>query len=127
MAIHRRLRQAAKKALAALPRLRRPRKPKGPRKAQRRAPYGEGPTIDERLAPIAAKALAGQHVECAWEFFCLQYFPGWEHERVAAALGLWSTRQGYEGLIIALAAAFAALYAAMYVGFPLLMELFVAL
>ena len=33
---------------------------------------------------------------------------------------------GYGGLIIALAAAFAALYAAMYVGFPLLMELFIA-
>jgi hypothetical protein len=33
---------------------------------------------------------------------------------------------GYEGLIIALAAAFAALYAAIYVGFPLLIELFVA-
>jgi len=33
---------------------------------------------------------------------------------------------GYEGLIITLAAAFAVLYAAMYVGFPLLMELFVA-
>jgi hypothetical protein len=33
---------------------------------------------------------------------------------------------GYGGLIIALAAALAALYAAMYVGFPLLMELFVA-
>jgi hypothetical protein len=33
---------------------------------------------------------------------------------------------GYEGLIIALAAGFAALYAAMYVGFPLLMELFIA-
>ena len=33
---------------------------------------------------------------------------------------------GYEGLIIALAAAFAALYAALYVGFPLLMELFIA-
>jgi hypothetical protein len=32
----------------------------------------------------------------------------------------------YEGLIIALAAAFAVLYAAMYVGFPLLIELFVA-
>jgi hypothetical protein len=33
---------------------------------------------------------------------------------------------GYKALIIALAAAFAALYAAMYVGFPLVMELFVA-
>jgi hypothetical protein len=33
---------------------------------------------------------------------------------------------GYGALIIALAAALAALYAAMYVGFPLLMELFVA-
>jgi hypothetical protein len=33
---------------------------------------------------------------------------------------------GYEGLIIALAAAFAALYAAIYIGFPLLIELFIA-
>ena len=33
---------------------------------------------------------------------------------------------GYGVLIITLAAAFAILYAAMYVGFPLLMELFVA-
>jgi hypothetical protein len=33
---------------------------------------------------------------------------------------------GYKALIIALAAAFAALYIALYVGFPLLMELFVA-
>jgi hypothetical protein len=39
-------------------------------------------------------ACAGKHVECSWEFFRLQHFPGWPHERVAAALGLWSTRQG---------------------------------
>jgi hypothetical protein len=33
-------------------------------------------------------------VECSWELFRLQHFPGWPHERVAAALGLWSTQQG---------------------------------
>ena len=93
MAIHRRLRQAAKKALAALPACGGHAR-KGPRNALRRAPRGEGPSIAERLAPIAAKALAGEHVvECAWQLFRLQYFPGWPHERVAAALGLWSTRQ----------------------------------
>jgi hypothetical protein len=46
------------------------------------------------LAAIAADVRAGKHVECAWELFRLQHFPGWPHERVAAALGLWSTRQG---------------------------------
>jgi hypothetical protein len=38
-----------------------------------------------RLAPIAANALAGKYVECSWELFRLQHFPGWPHERVAAA------------------------------------------
>jgi hypothetical protein len=33
-------------------------------------------------------------VECSWKLFRLQYFPGWPNERVAAALGLWSTRIG---------------------------------
>jgi hypothetical protein len=64
------------------------------RKARRAAPRGDGPTIDERLAPIATDVLAGRHVECNWKLFRLQHFPGWPHERVAAALGLWSTRQG---------------------------------
>jgi hypothetical protein len=26
--------------------------------------------------------------------FRLQHFPGWPHERVAVALGMWSTRRG---------------------------------
>jgi hypothetical protein len=93
MAIHRRLRKATKSALSALRGRRAPR-PKPARKARRAAPRGAGPTIDERLAPIAADALAGKHVECSWELFRLQHFPGWPHERVAAALGMWSTRLG---------------------------------
>src|SRR5687767_1624975 len=63
------------------------------RRARRVAPRGNGPTIDERLAAIAADVRAGKHVECGWELFRLQHFPGWPQERVAAALGLWSTRQ----------------------------------
>jgi hypothetical protein len=43
---------------------------------------------------LAAEVLAGKHVECAWELFRLQHFPGWEHEDVAAALGAWATRHG---------------------------------
>jgi hypothetical protein len=93
MSIHRRLRQAAKNAITAL-RGRRARKPKGPRKGRRRRLIvrGEGPGIDERLSKVAEKALAGEHIECAWELFRRQHFPGWPHERIAAALGMWSTR-----------------------------------
>ena len=93
MAIHRRLRNAAKSTLTALrdPRVR---KPKGPRKAFRRTSRAGQFTVDERLSAIAAKALAGEHVECSWELFLLQYFPEWPHERVTAALGLWSTHTG---------------------------------
>jgi hypothetical protein len=85
--------QATKKALSAL-RGGRARTPKPARRARRAEPRGNGPTIDERLAPIAADVFAGKHVERAWELFRFQHFPGWPHERVAAALGLWSTRQG---------------------------------
>jgi hypothetical protein len=46
------------------------------------------------LAAIAAQALKGEHVECAWEFFRLRHLPGWVHEDVAAALGGWSRRIG---------------------------------
>jgi hypothetical protein len=91
MTIRRRLRKAATNALSKL-RGRHTRKP--PRRARRVAPRGDGPTIDERLAAIAADVHAGKYVECAWELFRLQHFPGWPHERVAAVLGLWSTRQG---------------------------------
>jgi hypothetical protein len=93
MAIHRRLRNAAKSALTAIrdPRVR---KPKGPRKAFRLSARAAEFTVDERLSALAAKALAGEHVECSWELFRLQYFPGWPNERVAEALGLWSTRTG---------------------------------
>ena len=84
MAVHRRLRQATRNALSAF-RGRRARKPKPSRKARRAAPRGNGPTIDERLAWIVADVRAGKLVECSWELFRLQHFPGWPHERVAAA------------------------------------------
>jgi hypothetical protein len=73
---------------------RRKRNPLPARKARRAEPRGNGPTVDERLAHIAAQVHAGKHVELSWELFRLNCFPGWPHERVATALGLWSTRQG---------------------------------
>jgi hypothetical protein len=91
--IHRRLRGATKTALSKLGG-RHDRRPKPARRARRLASRDDGPTIDERLAPIAADVLAGNHVECRWELFRLQYFPGWPHERVRAALGLWGLRAG---------------------------------
>jgi hypothetical protein len=36
---------------------------------------------------LVADVRAGKHVECSWEFFRLQHFPGWPRERLAAALG----------------------------------------
>jgi hypothetical protein len=93
MAIHGRLRQAAKRALSRLPG-RRKRKALPAQKARRAAPRDTGPTIDERLAGVAAAIRAGKHLECSWELFRLQHFPGWPHERVAAALGMWSKRAG---------------------------------
>jgi hypothetical protein len=62
MAIHRRLRQATKSALS---KLRGRRKPKPARKARKVSSRGESPSIDERLAPIAAMTLAVEHVEYA--------------------------------------------------------------
>jgi hypothetical protein len=92
MPVHRRLQRAVKSALSKLPG-RRPKKALPARKARRAETRGNGPTIDERLAHIAADVRAGKHVELSWELFRLNCFPGWPHERVAAALGLWSTRQ----------------------------------
>jgi hypothetical protein len=63
-------------------------------KGRRLAQDPDAGGIDERLSQIAAEVLAGQHVEFAWELFRLQYFPGREHEEVAAVLGAWSRRHG---------------------------------
>jgi hypothetical protein len=93
MAIHRRIRQAAKDALSAH-RSRSARKAARPGKGRALARDPEADRIDQRLSALAAKVLAGDAVECAWELFRVQYFPGWEHEDVAAALGLWATRTG---------------------------------
>jgi hypothetical protein len=105
--VHRRLRQATKRALSALPG--RVRKPKPARKAFRAAARSNGPTLDERLAPIAADVRAGKQVECTWELLRLEHFPGWPHEHVAVALGLWSKRAGikvtFEGRDVQAAAA----------------------
>ena len=49
--------------------------------------------IDRQLAGLAARALAGERVECAWELFRLHYFPGWKPARVAGAVAGWSGRQ----------------------------------
>ncbi|MGH8667750.1 MAG: hypothetical protein ACREUN_04265 [Burkholderiales bacterium] len=38
--------------------------------------------------------LAGNRIECAWELFRLQYFPGCKPADIAGALGAWSRRQG---------------------------------
>jgi hypothetical protein len=86
LTVHRRLNHATKRALSAL-RAPEKRTPKPARRTRRAAPPGNGPTIDERLAQLAADVQAGKRVECAWELFRLNYFPGWPHERVAAALG----------------------------------------
>ncbi len=51
------------------------------------------PQIDSRLAGLAARALAGERVECAWELFRLHYFPGWKPARVAGTVAGWSARQ----------------------------------
>jgi hypothetical protein len=56
-----------------------------------------GPTIEERLAGVRAEALAAKVChELPWELFRLQYFPGWPHERVAAALGIWQRSAGID-------------------------------
>ena len=70
------------------------RKPKPARRARRASPRGENPTLDERLAPIASDVLEGTHIDCAWELFRSEHFPDWPHERIAAMLGMWSTRRG---------------------------------
>lgn len=49
--------------------------------------------IDQRLSRFAAPVLAGNRIECAWELFRLQYFPGWKPAHIAGALGAWSRRQ----------------------------------
>lgn len=60
----------------------------------RAADTQEPESVDRRLAALAARALAGEPAECAWELFRLEYFPGWKPARIAAALGAWSRRQG---------------------------------
>jgi hypothetical protein len=62
------------------------------RKRRARKPARSG--VDQRLSQICAKALAGEPVECAWEIFRLQHFPGWKPTDIAGALGAWSLRHG---------------------------------
>ena len=64
------------------------------RKAPARKPAEQG--VDQRLAALAARTLAGERVECAWELFRLQYFPGWKPPRIAGELGAWARRHGIE-------------------------------
>ena len=52
----------------------------------------EAAWVDQRLSQICVRALAGEHVECAWELFRLQHFPGWKPAEIAGALGAWSRR-----------------------------------
>ena len=52
----------------------------------------EAEWVDQRLSQICARALAGEPVECAWEMFRLQHFPGWKPTDIAGALGAWSLR-----------------------------------
>jgi hypothetical protein len=61
-----------------------------------RDPASDNVAVDQRLSAIAAQALAGHHVESAWELFRLQHFPGWEQQEIAAVLGVWSHRHGIE-------------------------------
>jgi hypothetical protein len=93
MAVQRRLRNASRNATSAI-RGRRARKAARTREDRElvRGPVAD--QIDRRLSALAAKVLAGHHVEFAWELFRLQHFPGWDHEEVAAALGAWSRRHG---------------------------------
>ena len=62
------------------------------RKTAARKPGQQG--IEQRLDAFAAKVHAGRPVECAWELFRLQYFPGWKPARIAGELGAWQRRHG---------------------------------
>jgi hypothetical protein len=96
MAIHRRIRQAAKNALSAH-RGRRARKVARPGKGRELVRDPEADRIDRRISGLAAEVLAGKHVECPWELFRVQHLPGWEHEDVAAALCAWSYAPRHQG------------------------------
>jgi restriction endonuclease len=78
MGIRERARKAGRVALANVRRVGKgiQRRREGRRLAGDSASVG----VDQRLAAIAAQALKGEHVECAWKFFRLRHFPGWEHE-----------------------------------------------
>jgi hypothetical protein len=67
-----------------------------PRRIRRLRPPSaaeEAERIDRSLAGFAARVRSGAPLECAWELFRLQYFPGWKPARVAAAVAAWSQRE----------------------------------
>ena len=48
------------------------------------------------LEQIARDVRAGKVIDCAWELFRLQHFPGHEHEQAAAELSEWAGENGIE-------------------------------
>jgi len=92
MAIHRRLRKAARVPLQAL---RRGREALKRRRADRRLARDQARAgLDERLTGVAAEVLAGRPVESAWELMRFGHFKGMSHEEAAVALAAWARRQG---------------------------------
>ena len=96
MAIHRRIRKAARNVLAhdrghgqgVRPRL------QGRGKDRRLAGSQEESGLDKRLSAVAAEVIAGRRVEVSWVAFRIVHFPGTDDLEAAGELGAWARRNG---------------------------------
>jgi len=91
------MRRVPKAALGGLSAAKGRRRPTGARSRDGRelARDRQSEKVDQRLSQVAGEVLAGNYYESPWELFRLQYFSGWEHDRVAGALVKWSARHGF--------------------------------
>ena len=88
MAIHRRIRKAARLSLQAL---RRGRETLKRRRARRRLARNKSASVlNERFSALAAYILKGERYETAWELFRHGHFKGLEHEEAALELAAWA-------------------------------------
>jgi hypothetical protein len=96
MAIHRRLRKAARAALAPIRRAREAleRRRRWERRHTQRVPRDRD--VDERLAAVAVEVKAGRFTEQPWHSFKAAYFPGLDDDEIADLLDYWCRRHGIE-------------------------------
>jgi hypothetical protein len=95
MAIHRRVRKAARDTVAHVRRHGQAVRARlqGRRKGRRLARSAETSGLNERLSPLAAHIRSGQYYEASWQLFRFGQFKGLSDEEATLALAAWARKQ----------------------------------